>query len=157
MPSSRKRKDRLVTGLLDSSVMIAAVLSVGGGSFRILKEVLGGTYHLYISEYSVQEVIRSLYVKYPVKVAVFVKYLEIFPIEILPLPREDSVERCAVVIDIEDAPILATAIENRLSYLLTLDKGDFDFRVKEFSMRHGVEVVSPGEFIRDVFGDSPLK
>ena len=86
---------------LDSSVIIAALFSSTGGSFRLLRESRDG--HLKVN--------------------------------ILPNPKPSLVKKMSDLINLEDVPILAGAINHKADFLITLDRKDFMTpKLKKFSL-----------------------
>lgn len=81
----------------------------------------------------------------PAKMPSLVEFLLQHHPEICPDPRPEEVSRFAQVINNEDAPILAAAINAQVDYLVT---GDKHFLSKVDVLKEtGVAVVSPSEFV----------
>ena len=133
---------------LDSSVLIAAVLSSRGGSFYILTS-LKDTYEFKINEYVLEETSRVLDVKFAsapgLKSRLFL-LLGTAEIKILQDPSPAALRLLAKIINPEDAPILASALrESR--YLITLDEDFLVDQVRNFAKRQHLAVVRPREFL----------
>lgn len=133
---------------LDSSVLIAALLSSSGGSFYILNE-FRGKFEFQINEYVFEETTRVLDEKFrcrgDLKSRLFL-LLGWAGVKILPQPPKNKIRTLKAILPKEDAPILASALENS-SYLLTLDSDFLNPIVAEFSKDQGLVILKPKEFI----------
>jgi len=133
---------------LDASVLIAAVLSSSGGSFYILSQ-LKGDFEFQTNSFGFEEVISVLDRKFPgrgdLKDILFL-LLGTTPVRILADPPYEAVTSLAAYINVEDRPILASALANS-SFLLTLDHDFLTDTVISFSQRNGVQVLTPRDFI----------
>lgn len=133
---------------LDSSVLITAVLSSRGGSFYILTQ-LKNICEFQINDYVFEEtnhILDSKFSSTPELKTKLILLMAAGEIRIFPNPSKKEIRTSARVIDKEDAPILASAI-NYSSYLLTLDN---DFLKKEavrFAQQKGLEILKSREFI----------
>ena len=107
---------------LDSSVVIAAVLSSTGGSFRLLREAHEGRVRLVVNEYVFNEVERSLRRKYPETVERLQTLTSWCDLEVQPNPPEEVVSEFLSVTHPEDAPVIAGALHASADFLLTLDR-----------------------------------
>jgi len=142
-----EKKSKEIKVFLDSSVIIAAVLSFSGGSFRLIRESVFKGYTLLISNYVLEECLRVLKLKYPEKIFILAMLLENFRFQIVKDPSQKEVEKLIKIIEPEDAPILAGAIKYKAKYLVTLDKKDFlNLKVLEFVKKHKISILTPKEF-----------
>ncbi|MEK7078084.1 MAG: putative toxin-antitoxin system toxin component, PIN family [Patescibacteria group bacterium] len=119
---SKKQKTKV---FLDSSVIIAALLSSTGGSFRICKESHEGRLMLQANKYVLKELREVLNRKYPERLEQLSLLLQFAKIKIRSNPKVQLVEQSVKIIQAEDAPILAGAIQARANFLITLDRKDF--------------------------------
>lgn len=148
MPESEKKDKRVEKLFIDSSIIIAAILSSSGGSFRLIRESLFKNYTLLISDYVLEECIRIFKTKFPEKTYILPIVLENFRFKITKDPSEKEVEKLISIIDFKDAPILAAAIKYKTDYLITLDKKHFlNEKVRNFAGENNVLVFTPKEFI----------
>jgi predicted nucleic acid-binding protein len=133
---------------LDASVLIAAVLSSSGGSFYVLSQ-FKGDFEFQTSSFGFEEVIRVLDRKFPgredLKDILFL-LLGATPVRILADPPYEAVTSLAAYINVEDRPILASALANS-SFLLTLDHDFMTDTVIAFSQRNGLQILKPKGFI----------
>lgn len=135
---------------LDSSVLIAALLSPIGGSSYIL-----GNFHSLIffqtNEYVLEEVeriLRSKFFRQPHLRTDLFLLLGVAGIAIIPNPPKNQVVAAQKWISRNDAPILASALSSS-DYLLTLDNEFFKSEIRNFVDREykTFMVVKPKEFI----------
>jgi predicted nucleic acid-binding protein len=149
MQSSKREGRKRVKIFLDSSVIIAAVLSHTGGSFRLIKESAFKNYALLISEYVLAECIRTIKTKFPTREDGLMLLLTNFNFKILKDSASKEVEKLIDIIDFQDAPILAAALKYKVEYLITLDKKDFlNQRILKFAKKRGLLILTPGELIQ---------
>ncbi len=133
---------------LDSSVLITAVLSSRGGSFYILTQ-LNNLCEFHINEYVLGEVQRILGSKFSSAPELKTKLFLILGsagILVFPNPPLKDLRGLTKIINQEDAPILASAVQYS-SYLLTLDNDFFQDEVLHFAKQRGLVVMKPQEFI----------
>ena len=109
----------------DSSVVIAAILSPTGGSFRLIRESILKNYILLISDYVLDECIRTIKTKFPAKLNTLTLFLTNYNYQILKDPNEKEVENLIKIINFRDAPVLGGALKHKADYLITLDKKRF--------------------------------
>ena len=67
-------------------------------------------------------------------------------IEVLPNPQKNQLKPLQKIIEKEDAPILASAIDY-CDYLLTLDNGFLTEKVRNFAESKSLKIFKPREFI----------
>lgn len=99
---------------LDSSVIIAALLSSRGGSFYILNH-LRDQFLFQINEYSlleIQAIFRTKFVGFPELRNKLFLLLGLSSIAILPAPITNEIKKLRGYISSNDAPILASALKN---------------------------------------------
>ncbi len=133
---------------LDSSVLYAAVLSLKGGSCRVLREASHNNLLLFITSYVIAEVEISLSVKYPSYTPRFRAYLQEFPVALTRTPSAVEVARWINAVPPKDAPLLAGAANARATHFLTLDKKHFLNNPTLLRMRLPFEILTPGEFLQ---------
>ena len=133
---------------LDSSVIIAAILSSQGGSFYILNQ-LKDMCIFQTNEYvflEIQEILRTKFIKHPLLTNYFLVLLGTAGVVMLPNPPKSNVLRAHESISLNDAPILAAALLSS-DYLLTLDNEFFNHRVSSFVAKNNLIISKPKEFI----------
>lgn len=133
---------------LDSSILITAVLSSQGGSFYMLTQ-LNKQYEFQINEYVLEETMRVLATKFNnqpgLKTNLYL-LLGIAAINVLPNPTPKQIKKLMKIINKEDSPILASALEHD-SFLVTLDNDFFTKITIEFSQKRSLKILKPQEFI----------
>ena len=133
---------------LDSSVIIAALLSSQGGSFYILSQ-LKDLCIFQTNEYvflEIQEILRTKFIKHPSLTKHFLVLLGTAGVGMLPNPPKSNVMHAHGSISLNDAPILAGALLSS-DYLLTLDNEFFNHRVSQFVEKSNLIIFKPKEFI----------
>ncbi len=144
------RKERIS---IDSSVMIAALLSSTGGSFHIIND-LCKRFVLQTSEYSIRET-KTTFLKLPKKfkdkdiAAKLMLMIGVSNMRVLNDPDANLEKRMRKYVPDNDAPILASAMIHS-DYLLTLDNGFFKDPVIKFSQKHGVTILKPKDLIESL-------
>ena len=133
---------------VDSSVIIASLLSAMGGSSYILNN-----YHedceFQTNEYGLTEIQRVLNDKFadqPTLQSQFFLLLGTARIIVLPNPTKQERNKWAKYISEIDAPILASAIKQS-NYLITLDNEFLKDIVMDTAHTHGLIILKPKDFI----------
>jgi predicted nucleic acid-binding protein len=136
---------------LDSNVLLSGLFSDRGAP-RIILDLLALNLPMLsaaIGRYNLMEVERNLKKKMPAAIPVYHKYLPNLRLEVVALPSAETVRHMAGVIAEKDIPVLASAIACGADYLITGDKKDFA-KVKN-DKRYDIHIVSPTEFVDEVF------
>lgn len=129
----------------DSNVIISGLFSDKGAPRVILDllclglPVLSGA----TGEYNIIEIERNLAKKMPDVVPVYRKYLPHLHLEIIPLPSQEDINRLLELTSNKDIPVLASAINGNVDFLVTGDKKDF-LQVKG---KYPFSILSPAEFL----------
>lgn len=130
---------------LDSNVIISGLFS-DKGSPRIILDllslglpVLSGV----TGEYNLIEIERNLSKKMPDVLPVYRKYLKLLKLEIVPLPLSADVKKLSGQTSKKDIPVLASAINGNVDFLVTGDKKDF----LKLKVKYSFRIISPGEFL----------
>lgn len=137
---------------LDASVLIAAVLSPGGGSFRLIIEARQKGFLLFASAYVLDETIKNLKEDYPDYLAKLKSLLLFSALKVLLNPSPKEVAKAIKLIDFKDAPILAAALQHKMDFLITLDREHF-FAQRLTKADLPCEILTPGDFIRKYLND----
>jgi predicted nucleic acid-binding protein len=81
----------------------------------------------------------------PKALPLYKKYLPVIDIEIAPLPPPEDVEKLSGRTSDKDIPVLASALNSNVDYLVTGDKKDF---TKLMGKGHySFKILSPSEFL----------
>jgi predicted nucleic acid-binding protein len=132
---------------LDSSALIAGVLSTSGAAHTLLMFGEDETVLLTISEWVVRESEEALSRKSPKNIKALRNSLLTSKFEIIPDPSCDEVQaNLYLVEDRDDVPILLAAIKAKVDYLATHDRKHFlnDPKVSE---RAGIKIGTPGDVL----------
>jgi len=128
---------------LDSSVIIAGLASVTGGSHEILALAELKLIIPFISEDVVSEVLRNVQKKLPYSLPHFYTLFKTPPFKIIDATEKDM-EYAKTLINEKDAPILAAAIAGQVEWLLSLDK---HFLTADLQGKVSFNVGSPKDFL----------
>ena len=135
---------------LDSNVIISGLLS-DRGSPRIILDLLSFHFQGMIGAtgaYNLIEVERNITRKLPRALLLHQEYLPKLALEVIALPTRDEIERHLGLIADKDLPVLLSAVNGAVDFLVTGDNKDFG-RIKgttEFKFA----VVSPTEFLGEI-------
>lgn len=108
--------------MVDSNIVISALLFPKGRISALMQEVLL-KHTICIASFSLDEIEKVIRRKFPNELAIFDTFLNEMPYEILRTP--DRLPETPSIRDLDDRPILATALLGDVDILLTGDK-DFD-------------------------------
>ena len=135
---------------LDSSVIIASLLSATGGSFYIIN-TLKDNFDLAINEYGlseIQNVSKSKFAHQPnLQIQLFLT-LGMAKIAVLPNPTKREKNLAAKYISAIDAPILASALKHS-DYLITLDNEFLKQEIIDLAKKSGLIILKPKDFIEN--------
>lgn len=133
---------------LDSSIIITALLSSQGGSFYILNQ-LKDSFIFQINEYVWAEVLEIIQNKFNspalMRTQLFL-LLGTTQAQVLSNPSQRLVNLAAKYISLNDAPILAAALEHS-DYLLTLDNEFFKNEIAVMTKIKSLTILKPRDFI----------
>lgn len=133
---------------IDSSMLIAALISPQGGSAKILELCEAGLVEGHISKQVIYEITRVIERKLPALGPHFSRLLKITALKILPIVSKNLIRKASMWIsDKNDAPVLAAAKFLRVDYLLTLDIRHF-IKDPAVAKKSGVKIMSPGDFLK---------
>lgn len=109
--------------LIDTNVLISAILSPNSTPFHAYVKATSYPYHAVICEQNVVELQRIFQKKFPQKLAALEKFLSIalLTLEVIRIPEEKSIAE-QLVRDKNDRPILRAAIQAKVDILVTGDK-----------------------------------
>ena len=133
---------------LDSSVIIASLLSTTGGSFYIIN-TLKDDFNFQTNEYGlaeIQRILKSKFASEPSMLSQLFLILGTSKIKILPNPTKKEERAAAKYISKIDAPILAGAVKHS-DYLITLDNEFLKPDIVELANKKSLLISKPKEFI----------
>lgn len=137
---------RRLRALLDTSVLIAGILSPEGGAGAILGACRLGLIELYLTPGIIHEATEKFLEKFPELAQLFEQTLKELKPQIIADPTPKAIRQAAEIIaDPDDAPILAAAQNAQIDYLVTLDVKHFLTRKVKGSV--SFSIVTPGKFL----------
>lgn len=135
---------------LDSSVVVAALISSQGGSAKIFSLCEAGVLRGYISNDVVEEVQTVIDRKIPELGKYFSQLIKISKIKLAKNPSSETKKMAKNWIsDPNDVAILAAAKEAEVDYLITLDVRHF-IKDRQVAIKSGLKIVTPAEFLNDL-------
>ncbi len=150
MASVQTRRSNRV--FIDSSVLLAAAISVQGGGRELLRRGFRGEFDLYISSEVLEETERNLSLKAPQGLDAFYLLGELLLAKVVNPPRSLVLAAAKVVIA-KDAPIVAAAVEAGANYLATYDRKHLLRSREKVKSRFGVTIALPGEVLANPEGN----
>ena len=135
--------------VLDTNVIVSALLSPSGTRGRILERLLGGAFELVMSPHLLDELKRALgysKVKRYLRLTADKRETLLAQLETIADPVQGDLALSVDVKDRQDLAVLAAAVEGRAEYVVT---GDKDLLV--LGQYEGIAIVSPRAFL-DVLG-----
>lgn len=141
MPKSRK----LARVVLDTNVIVSALLTPEGNAARVLAVVLSGSYAILVDQRIIGEyqtvLLRSKF-KFPQSsILALLNTLTHLAEHIIALPL------AATLPDEDDLPFLEVAITGNADYLVTGNSKHFP---QTLAKKFGLEIVTPSEFLTKV-------
>lgn len=130
---------------LDTSALIAGLLSPTGSAHEVLRLFEIGIVKLIVSRQVLVEADRNLTAKLPQLLDAYHDFLHRVNSEVVEDPDLEAVSRARQVIHHTDAPILAAAVAARIDYLITWNTRHFHKKsVQDFV---SFPIVTPAEFL----------
>jgi predicted nucleic acid-binding protein len=141
---------RVVKIFLDSNVILSGLLSERGAP-RIILDLLSLRLPFLIGStgrYNLIEIERNLKNKMPSLISLYKAYLPKLNLKVIPLPRPEDVRGFSGQIAEKDIPILISAIQSKVDFLITGDKQHFG-KIKGLD-RYPFHIVTPSEFMDSI-------
>ncbi|MFC1521427.1 putative toxin-antitoxin system toxin component, PIN family [Elusimicrobiota bacterium] len=137
---------RKIKVFLDTSVLIAGVVSSKGASAAILDLIEMSLLTFMLSRQVLIEADRNIEKKFPKLLPDYRMFIKNLSPLLITDPSPKDIKNASGIIHKKDAPILAAAINDPPDYLVTLDSKDFlKEKVKE-AVRFSI--VRPDEFLK---------
>ncbi|MDP3988383.1 MAG: PIN domain-containing protein [Candidatus Levybacteria bacterium] len=137
----------MIRVFIDSSVLFSACFSKKGASREIILNGIRGELELVISDYVKEEAERNLKEKAPEALPYLQQVLEAIPFKIAK-PTLNEIERAALYVEIEDAPIVAGAKYAKADYLVSLDRKHLAGVVD--ATKSGIKTVLPAQLLKEL-------
>ena len=139
MPDSEPRV------FLDTNVIFSALYSSRGAPGRVLEYCIEGRCSIVISCQVLDELIRTIKVKFPRALPALKKLLESVPLEITADPAPEEIHRWIKQIQPADAAILAAVIAAKVDFFVT---GDNHFLNNSALINEaGLNIVTPAQLV----------
>lgn len=138
------------SAFIDTSVLIAAILSESGGSFYILTQ-FHKDYQFVVNKFVLDEVEEVIDKKFDGDSEMYENLfllLSIATVKVLSDPKKEDLNKLDSVISKKDRPILSSAINNA-DYLITLDKEFLNEKVSKFTKNKNLKIFRPKGFIEN--------
>lgn len=131
--------------LIDTNVLISAALNEASVPYQAYKKAASYPNHGLICEQNVDELKRIFNKKFPARLAALDKFLStaLMTLELVPVPVDEQDSETQIR-DINDRPILRSAIAAKADVLLTGDKDFLESGVKNPC------IMTPTEFVNTV-------
>lgn len=130
---------------IDTSALIAGILSPTGAAHEVLRLCEAGVVTAVMSRQVLVEADRNLSEKLPALLSEYRVFLKHLSPLIVDDPSRPAVEQAGEIIHHNDAPILAAAIEAGVDYLVTWNTRHFQKKaVRDYAR---FPILTPGEFL----------
>lgn len=131
---------------LDTSALIAGIASVKGAARAVLQLAETGLIKIIVSRQVIVEADRNIEDKLPEMLGEYRKFIELLAPSLVDDPSHGEIKRFLTVINPDDAPILAAAVNADADFLITWDKKHFIG--KNIHVHPDMKIVTPGEFLK---------
>jgi predicted nucleic acid-binding protein len=132
---------------LDTSALIAGILSPTGAAHEVLRLCEAGVVQAAVSRQVLVEADRNLSLKLPAVLPEYRLFLKQLSPLVVEDPSSDAVEHARGVIHRNDAPILAAAMESQVDFLITWNTRHF--HKKSVTTYARFPILTPGEFLEE--------
>jgi len=139
------RKQRLKV-FLDTSALIAGIASVKGAARAVLQLAETGLIEVIVSRQVIVEADRNIEDKLPELLGEYREFIKFLAPVMVDDPSFVEIKRFLTVINPDDAPILAAAVDADADFLVTWDKKHFIG--KNINVQSNMKIVTPGEFLK---------
>jgi predicted nucleic acid-binding protein len=141
---------KVVRVFLDSNVILSGLLSEKAAP-RIILDLLSLRLPFLAGltgRYNLIEIERNLKKKMPGLLFLYKTYLPKLNLKVIPFPRREEVRGFSGQMAEKDIPVLISAIQGKVDFLVTGDKQHFG-KMKELD-KYPFHVVTPSEFIDSI-------
>lgn len=129
--------------MLDTNVLISAVYNPGSTTFQAFRKASEPPYVLVLCDQVIDEMRRIFNRKFPTKIQAMERFLSIAHYDLVTLTAEDAPSEDEPDIrDVNDRPILRSALKAGVEILVTGDKNFLESSVKK------PNIVTPSQFIQ---------
>jgi len=139
------RRQRLKV-FLDTSALIAGIASVKGAARAVLQLAETGLIEVIVSRQVIVEADRNIEDKLPEMLGEYREFIKFLAPVMVDDPSFVEIKRFLTVINPDDAPILAAAVNADADFLVTWDKKHFIG--KNINVQSNMKIVTSGEFLK---------
>lgn len=139
----RKQKPKV---FIDTSALIAGIASSKGAARAVLQLAEIGLIEVFVSRQVIVEADRNIEDKLPEMLNEYREFIEFLAPALIDDPPRGEIKRFLAVINPDDAPILAAAVNADVDFLITWDRKHFIG--KNIHVHSSLKIVTPGEFLR---------
>lgn len=132
--------------ILDTSALIAGIVSSKGAARAVLQLAEIGLIELIVSRQVIVEADRNIEEKLPEMLSEYREFIKFLAPVLVDDPRGKDVAKYLTVINPDDAPILASAVISDADFLITW--GRKHFIGKNVRIHSNLKIVTPGEFLK---------
>jgi len=135
---------------LDSNVVLSGLFSERGAP-RIILDILSLKLPFLIGvtgQYNLLEIERNIIKKLPAALPLYKAFYRKMNLEIIPVPSDKEIKKCAGAVARKDMPVLVSAINGKADFLVTGDKKDFEHLKTKGN--YAFKIVSPSEFVENI-------
>lgn len=131
---------------LDTSALIAGIVSSKGAARAVLQLAEIGLIELIVSRQVIVEADRNIEEKLPEMLSEYREFIKLLEPVLVDDPCGKDVAKYLTVINPDDAPILASAVISGADFLITWDRKHFIG--KNIRIHSNLKIVTPGEFLK---------
>ena len=144
---------RHTTLFFDASVLVAGAHSENGGSALLLETCKIGGFTAQTTSLVVLEALHALERGFPERSQDrFRRYVAEIDWRLLPVPREEELQKYASYVDPKDLHVLAAAVEGGSEFLLTLDRRHILAAAPMVERAQlPIRILKPGDFIQHYY------
>lgn len=139
------RKQRLKV-FLDTSALIAGIASSRGAARAVLQLAEIGLIEVFVSKQVIVEADRNIEDKLPEMLSEYREFIKLLAPILIDDPHQKDIKKCLTVINPDDAPIHAAAMNAEVDFLITWDRKHFIG--KNIHIHSNMKIVTPGEFLK---------
>lgn len=139
----RKQRPKV---FLDTSALIAGIASAKGAARAVLQLAETGLIEVIVSRQVIVEADRNIEDKLPEMLSEYREFIELISPVLIDDPLQKDIKRFLAVINPDDAPILAAAVNADADFLITWDRKHFIG--KNIHIHTDMKIVTPGEFLK---------
>lgn len=139
------RKQRLKV-FLDTSALIAGIVSSKGAARSVLQLAEIELIEVFVSKQVIVEADRNIEDKLSEMLSEYREFIKFLAPILIDDPHQKDIKKYLTVINSDDAPILAAAVNANVDFLITWDRKHF--MSKNIHIHSTMKIVTPGEFLK---------